>query len=132
MSNKKLDKKYDEKSWQNEKERLINKYIESNKKRIVRAIFGRTFMVVMSVLLQIIVLLGLVTIFADYFFAYFVAITIFSFILIVHIANNDMNPAYKLAWAVPVAILPVFGAFLFLFTHIQPTTRKVGDRKSVV
>ncbi len=128
MSNKKLDKKYDEKSWQNEKERLINKYIESNKKRIVRAIFGRTFMVVMSVLLQIIVLLGLVTIFADYFFAYFIAITIFSFILIVHIANNDMNPAYKLAWAVPVAILPVFGAFLFLFTHIQPTTRKVGEK----
>lgn len=127
MSNK-LDKKYEEKSEQREKERLINKYIESNKKRVVRAIFGRTFMVVASVLLQVIVLLALVTMFADYFFAYFIVITVFSFILIVHIANNDMNPAYKLAWAVPVALLPVFGAFLFLFMHIQPTTRKVGEK----
>ena len=127
MSNK-LDKKYEEKSEQREKERLINKYIESNKNRVVRAIFGRTFMVAASVLLQIIVLLILITMFADYFFAYFVIITVISFILIVHIANNDMNPAYKLAWAVPVALLPIFGAFLFLFTHIQPTTRRVGEK----
>lgn len=127
MSNK-LDKKYEEKSEQRDKDRLLNKYIESNRKRVVRAIFGRTIMVIASVLLQIIVLLALVTMFADYFFAYYVAITVFSFVLIVHIANADMNPAYKLAWAVPVALLPVFGAFLYLFTHIQPTTRKVGEK----
>lgn len=126
--NNKLDKKYEEKTEQKEKDRLLSKYIESNKKRVVRAIFGRTFMVIASVLLQVVVLFALLTMFTDYFFAYYVAITVFSFILIVHIANDDMNPAYKLAWAVPVALLPVFGAFLFLFTHIQPTTRMVGEK----
>ncbi len=114
-------KSYEEKS-------VIKNYIKRNKKRVVRAIFGRTFMLFASVFFQILMLFALVTILADYFFAYYVILTIISFMLIVHITNDDTNPTYKLAWVVPVALLPVFGVFLYLFVRIQPTTRKVGIR----
>lgn len=124
-----IDRKYEEKLEEKYEDRsVIKNYIEKNKKRVVRAIFGRTFLLFASLFLQILLLLALVTILADYFFAYFVIISIFSFLLIVHIANDNVNPAYKLAWAVPVALMPIFGSFLYLFVRIQPTTRLVGVR----
>ncbi|MBQ9518852.1 MAG: cardiolipin synthase, partial [Firmicutes bacterium] len=38
-----------------------------------------------------------------------------------HIISTDENPSYKIAWLLPVAIFPVFGAMLFLFFKLQPT-----------
>lgn len=111
-----------------EEKKAIKYYIEKNKKRVVRAIFGRTFLLFASLLFQVLMLLVLVTKLADYFFAYYIVVTVISFLLIVHITNDDVNPTYKLAWVVPVALLPVFGAFFYLFVRIQPTTKEVGAR----
>lgn len=124
-----LDRKYEEKFEEKPEDRkAVKNYIEKNRKRVVRAVFGRTILLVASLIFQILALLALVTVLADYFFAYYIVITVFSFMLIVHITNDDVNPTYKLAWVVPVALLPIFGAFFYLFVRIQPTTRKVGVR----
>ncbi len=111
-----------------EDKKQIKYYIEKNRKRVVRAIFGRTILLFAALFIQILMLLALVTKLADYFFAYYVVVTIISFMLIVHITNDDVNPTYKLAWVVPVALLPIFGAFFYLFVRIQPTTKEVGKR----
>ena len=115
------------KEWSEDKKQ-IKYYIEKNRKRVVRAIFGRTILLFAALFIQILMLLALVTKLADYFFAYYVVVTIISFMLIVHITNDDVNPTYKLAWVVPVALLPIFGAFFYLFVRIQPTTKEVGKR----
>lgn len=111
-----------------ERKKSIKKYIEKNKKRVVRAIFGRSLLLFASLAIQILLLLSIVTFMTDYFFTYYIIATIIAFLVIVHITNDDINPTYKLAWVVPIGLVPIFGIFFYLFVRIQPTTKKVGDR----
>lgn len=40
--------------------------------------------------------------------------------VVIYIVNSDENPAFKLAWMIPVCAVPVVGTFLFLFIQISP------------
>ena len=112
----------------NEDKKAILSYIDKNRKRVVRAIFGRTILLFASLFFQIIMLIVFLTLLTDYFFVYYGISTILAFILIVHITNDDINPVYKLAWVVPVALIPVFGSFFYLFVKFQPTTKQISKK----
>ncbi len=124
--NKEFRKKIEEKK--NEDKKTILNYIDKSRKRVIRAVFGRTILLFASLFFQIVLLIIFLTLLTDYFFVYYGVSTILAFALIVHITNDDINPAYKLAWVVPVALIPVFGSFFYLFVKIQPTTKQVSKK----
>lgn len=98
------------------------------RKGFLRIIFGRTGFIAISIIAQFLIILA----YFNYLNEYSEAVTFFlyllSFVILVHILNRDENPSYKIAWLLPVAIFPVFGALLFLFFHLQPTVALTNKR----
>ncbi|MBO4337088.1 MAG: cardiolipin synthase [Lachnospiraceae bacterium] len=51
------------------------------------------------------------------------AFGILGMIAVVAIVNSDDNPAFKLAWIIPICVFPVFGVALYLFVSANPGSR---------
>ncbi len=101
------------------------KHMENSGKRIkrslLRIILGRAGFTAVALIAQLMIIIS----YFSYLQAYSEAVTavlyILTFGVLLHIINKDENPSYKIAWLLPVAIFPVFGAMLFLFFKLQPT-----------
>ena len=50
---------------------------------------------------------------------------IFSITVVIYIANKDDNPAYKLAWTIPILLFPIFGGFLYLVLGDKQPAKKL-------
>lgn len=50
---------------------------------------------------------------------------VLSFIALMVVINRNDNPAYKLAWAVPILAFPVFGGLLYLMIGGKKPSRKI-------
>ncbi|MDO5043851.1 MAG: cardiolipin synthase [Coriobacteriia bacterium] len=77
---------------------------------------SRIFIIMLLLLLQLfIIVLALLR--ASEFMPFLIpASYIFSFLMVLYILSRDMHSAYKLAWIVPILLMPIFGGlFYFLF-----------------
>ena len=60
---------------------------------------------------------------------YFHAIyQVFMAVLVLWIINQQGNPAFKLAWIVPILVLPVSGALFYVFIKLQLSSRMLNKR----
>lgn len=99
------------------------------KKTAFHFIFGRTVIVALLLLLQfalLIFLMGVVGTLTAYL------TVIISAVLVVVVINRKGQPAFKMAWILPLTVLPVFGGLLYLFVQLQPGTRKIKDKLEVL
>lgn len=55
--------------------------------------------------------------------------SIISLIVVIYILNRPINPAYKLAWCIPILLVPIFGGLFYILLSVNGTRRKF--RKSV-
>ena len=83
-------------------------------KKLWRIITNRVLLIALSLLVQI-ALLVLVVVFLSFnSVAVYTAFSVLSVITCVFVISKDDNPAYKLAWVVPILALPFFGGFLYI------------------
>lgn len=47
-----------------------------------------------------------------------------SLIFVIHILNKPMNPAYKIAWIIPILVFPLFGMAAYVFLRNHRLSRK--------
>ena len=83
-------------------------------KKFFDILFSRIIIVGVLVLLQLAFLAVVLFKLSEQFVYLYVFFVILSLIVIVYIVSRDDNPSYKLAWVIPVAVLPVFGVVLYL------------------
>lgn len=105
-----------------------DKLIRTGKKGINRFLFSRTAVVVLLLVVQFLVLLllfGRLRRYLPYTYWGVILFTLLSFIIIV---NRKGNPAYKLAWMLPILLLPVFGVLFYFFLEYQISPRIVNQR----
>ena len=81
--------------------------VQKGKNGISSVVFGRTFMVFLSLFLQLIFM-----IWGYYWLAskwYFVNgfVTVLGVLEVVYVANERSNPAFKLAWTIVILALPI-------------------------
>lgn len=88
-------------------------------RKLLRIIFGRTAFVVMSLLLQISILLAGFRFLSHYMVYIYGGFTLLSAFVILYVVNKDENPSFKLAWIIPITVIPVFGTLLYLFLELQ-------------
>lgn len=88
-------------------------------RKLLRIIFGRTAFVVMSLLLQISILLAGFRFLSHYMVYIHGGFTLLSAFVILYVVNKDENPSFKLAWIIPITVIPVFGTLLYLFLELQ-------------
>lgn len=87
-------------------------------KRIIQILTHRATTVAFAIFVQLTILIYVIIRFNRFFSSFYGAMLILSGIVVVLIINNKSNPAYKLAWIIPILVLPIFGVIFYLiFGH---------------
>ncbi|WP_461812507.1 cardiolipin synthase [Faecalimonas sp.] len=102
------------------------------KSGIFKIIFSRTALVAALLLFQIGLMIATITSIEQYAFSVYVGFIILSMIVIIYIINRKENPAFKMSWILFVTFIPIVGTVFYIFMQIQPGTRYIGKRLSVL
>lgn len=103
---------------------MINKKL----KNLFKIIFGRTMVVVAGLALQVAIIVIGLKFFSDSFAYFSVASIVLSAIVLIWIINDKTNPYFKLAWVVPVMLIPVFGTIMYLYAKLELGTHIMNNR----
>ncbi len=98
------------------------------KKSLLKIILGRTGFIAISIIVQLLLVICYFRFLEDYSELVTALLYIISFGVLLHILNSEENPSYKIAWLLPVAIFPIFGALIFLFFKLQPTVKLINSK----
>ena len=101
-------------------------------KGLLRIIFGRTAFVVLFMLIQILFLFGVFRWLKDYSLMVYGGFTILSALVVIHMINKRENSSFKLAWIVPVLVIPVFGTLLYLYVELEIGAKLIAKRAGEV
>lgn len=92
--------------------------------RLIRILFSRVVLVGAAILLQAFVLVTVIWKFSNYFVHFYAISTLLSVLAVLWIVNGRSNPAYKLAWIIPIMIFPIFGGLFYLMFGGNKSSRK--------
>lgn len=96
-------------------------------KKLVGLLFHRVVLVGASIVIQVLILLVMVVAFSDYFIEFYFFCIALSVAVVLWIVGNRSNPAYKVAWLIPILAFPVFGGVLYLLFgghHLSRRTKR--------
>ena len=97
---------------------------KSRSKRLLKFITGRLFIISCLIAVQAAVFVIMIALLDKYLFYFDIFCTALSVIVCLYIAVKEDNPTYKVAWIIPVLLLPIFGGFFYLLFG----TRNVSPR----
>lgn len=87
--------------------------------KLLKLATNKIVLFVVLLLVQLIALFAVVMRFQEYFVYFYAVYVLFSIAAVLDIINSRRNPAYKIAWLVPVLLLPYFGVFIYaIFGHL--------------
>ena len=88
------------------------KIVKKGKSGIGRILFGRTGVILLLLLLQLGILFMVFSRLQQHVIYVYWLFALLSALTAILIINRPGNPAFKLAWMVPITIFPVFGMLL--------------------
>ena len=97
-------------------------------KKLMKILLSRLVLVGVLIILQIIWLLILFFHLGNYSVYIRTFLTVLSIIVALWIINKKDNPAYKLAWIVPILLLPILGGMMYLALGNKNPTRGMRRR----
>lgn len=107
----------------------IRKIKQRGKKSLLKIIFGRTAIVIFSLILQI---LALIILFKKYLYFSFWGNYIIAFFMLIYIINQNKKTSIKMTWMILIFLLPVFGTLFYLYVHIDPMHKKINRKLSMI
>ena len=93
--------------------------------KILKFLLRRLVFVTVAIILQMIWMTYMVVVIGEYSKVIEWVFRIFSIAVVIYIANKDDNPAYKLAWTIPILLFPIFGGFLYLVLGDKQPAKKL-------
>lgn len=108
------------------------KLILSKIKKLCRLVFGRTMIVFLFVMIQIIFFWLCVNTMKNSMEYFYVMNLIISTLAMIYIISDKSNTSFKMAWIIPVLTLPVFGTLMYTYVRLEIGTRLVRKRLSDV
>ena len=106
--------------------------MKSNKKRAFHIIYGRTFIIIFLLAIQIYILISAFNWLSKGYAYIYTIFNIITTILVIYIMNKKGNPYFKLAWMIPILVFPIFGALFYMFVEFQIGGKLINNRLSEV
>jgi cardiolipin synthase len=82
--------------------------------RLMKNLFSRAVLFSLAILIQFFILVIFIWKFSNYFVFFYGICALLSLVAVLVILNGRSNPAYKIAWIVPIMIFPIFGGLFYL------------------
>lgn len=86
--------------------------------RFIRLIYSNKFVAWAMLLFQLLVLVAGYYWISEYSAYLFGATTVLGSLLLIYEVNRDESPEFKMTWMLLIAIIPVFGALLYMYLHL--------------
>lgn len=83
-------------------------------KYFVKILFHRVTYTFLMIGLQLLVFIAVIIQFNEFFVFFYAGSVLISLLVVLWVVNNKSNPAYKIAWIIPILIFPVFGGLFYL------------------
>ncbi|MGZ9584036.1 cardiolipin synthase [Paenibacillus marinisediminis] len=99
---------------------------------IIKSLLNRMVIVGTLLVIQLVVLLVIIWKFSSYFVYFYFAFVVISLMVVLWIVNNKSNPAYKLAWIIPILLFPVFGGLFYLMFGNKKISKRTARRMSSI
>lgn len=94
-------------------------------KRLIRLIYSNKLFAFLMLLIQLAVLIFGVWWLTDYQIYFHTAYVILTAILIIFEVNRTENPTFKITWLLLIALVPIFGALLYIYTRIDLSNKAI-------
>ena len=91
-------------------------------KKLINIIFSQRTTIILLLALQLLFIFVIFQSFTAHYAYLHVIFSTVAIILAIYILNSSENPAYKLAWIVPLVIVPIFTVVLYLILKNQFST----------
>jgi len=92
--------------------------------KLIRILFSRVFLVGTAILIQALTLTIVIWKFSNYFVYFYAICTLLSVLAVFGILNGKSNPAYKIAWIIPILVFPIFGGLFYLMFGGKHTSKR--------
>lgn len=93
-------------------------------KKVLKFLFSRMCIVGLLILIQATILISAIIKISDNFVYFYAICAALSIAAVLYILSTTDNPSYKLAWTIPILLVPVFGGLFYLMFGLN----KVGKR----
>lgn len=91
---------------------------------ILKFIFSRKALIILLLIFQVAAIIVLMAILKEHFAGVYGCMVAMGLITVYFIMNNDhYNPEYKLAWVIPILLIPIFAGLTYIFFNIQIDSR---------
>ena len=94
-------------------------------KKIAKVLFGRLVIGGLVVIVQLLWMASFLLQVGEHFDQISLLLKILSVVAVIYIVNKDENPAYKLAWAIPILLVPIVGGVMYLYLGNKNPSRKL-------
>lgn len=95
-------------------------------------IMSKIIYIALFVTIQLAILIFMFIYFLDKFAYFYLLCILLSVVATVHILNSDSNPNFKIAWLIPILLLPIFGGLLYLlFGKYRATKREKRNSAAI-
>ena len=93
--------------------------LKKGKKSLIRVVFSRKTLLIVSLLLQAMILFWLYFWFEDNVPLFLGGSALFTVAVMLILVNSSMDASAKITWLVIIDILPVFGCALYVWTQSE-------------
>ena len=104
--------------------------LERGKRGALNVVFGRTMLIVLLIIAQIMLLFLAFRQFSSYTPYLYGALMVFDGAVIINMVNKATNPAIKITWILLMVVVPPLGVFLYLFVEMDWGHRVLNRRLS--
>lgn len=96
-------------------------------KRLINIAFSQKTTIILLLIVQVIFLITIVFQLSKYSSFFYYTSTLLALVIVIYILNKPENPAYKLAWIIPLLAIPVFASIAYFILINQYGTKKVRN-----
>ncbi len=113
---------------QEDRKEIGIRLLKKGKKGLFRVLFSRTGIVTAFILINAGIMLSLLQWFDVLLPHYFGSTTLFTFVMVLYLLNNKMNPTAKITWLILIMLAPLVGAALLWYTQSDIGNRALKKR----
>lgn len=103
-------------------------------RKVLRFLTQRVVITALFIVIQAVLLIDIIWKLNNYFVYFYAASVLLSLLMLLAIINGKSNPAYKIAWLIPILLMPVFGGLFYIVFgsnhtghYIREKMRQIGD-----
>lgn len=101
-------------------------------KRILKTLINRFTIVCLLVIVQLVLIYLTLSYLNSNFAVISTILNVISILVVVYILNSKGNPTYKIAWIVPIVVVPFIGGLLYLMIQSQTIRRTHRKRQEQI